>query len=100
MSRLRTFGELEVDPAARVVRVRGRDVALTRVEFDLLDSLSSSPGAVLTRRQLIDRVWGQDWYADEHVVNVHISNLRRKLGVAGRLVLTARGVGYRFGGGD
>jgi DNA-binding response OmpR family regulator len=100
--RARSFGNLEVDHGSRIVRVGGREVPLTRVEFDLLESLSSAPSVVLTRRQLLDRVWGDDWYGDEHVVDVHISKLRQKLEAhdgSRRYVLTVRGVGYRMGDG-
>ena len=98
----RSFGELVIDPVARVVRVGRQEVPLTKIEFDLLDCLSSSPRTVFTRRQLIDRVWGADWYGDEHGVDVHMSNMRRKIGgdTGHPYVLTVRGVGYRMGGGS
>ena len=99
----RRFGDLVVDPLAREVRVRGEVVELTRLEFDLLDALSESPRVAFTRGQLLDRVWGPDWFGDEHVVDVHIGNLRRKLGEDGRsprYVRTVRGVGYRMGSGE
>jgi DNA-binding response OmpR family regulator len=94
----RSFGDLAVDPAARTVRLNGAEVALTRTEFDILETLSSNPRQVFTRRQLIERVWGMDWYGDEHGIDVHISNLRRKIqGASGTpYVLTLRGVGYRM----
>jgi DNA-binding response OmpR family regulator len=94
----RVFGDLVVDPTARAVRVGGDEASLTRTEFDLLDILSASPRRVFTRRQLIERVWGPDWYGDEHGIDVHISNLRRKIqGPNGTsYVLTVRGVGYRM----
>jgi DNA-binding response OmpR family regulator len=98
----RRFGDLEVDPAAREVRRGGRLVELTRLEFDLLDALSEHPRVVLSRRQLLERGWGAEWYGDDHVVDVHIANLRRKLGddpSAPRYVRTVRGVGYRMGPG-
>jgi len=62
--------------------------------------LSSNPRATLTRRQIIDRVWNTEWVGDDHVVNVHIANLRRKLGddpIEPLYLLTVRGVGYRMG---
>jgi DNA-binding response OmpR family regulator len=91
------FGELEIDPAAREVTVGGRPVALTRLEFDLLVTLTDHPRVVFTRRQLLDHVWGEDWFGDEHVVDVHVAKLRRKLGDPD-LVRTVRGVGFRIGG--
>ena len=99
---VRRFGDLVIDPAAREVTVAGTPVELTRLEFDLLDTLSARPRVVFTRRQLVDRVWGEDWFGDDHIVDVHIVRLRRKLGddvTSPRYVLTARGVGYRMGPG-
>jgi DNA-binding response OmpR family regulator len=98
----RQLGALTVDPATREVHLQGRPVELTRLEFDLLDALSERPRVVLSRRQLLERVWGADWYGDEHLVDVHIANLRRKLGEDPRRpqwILTVRGVGYRLGAG-
>ena len=98
----RQFGDLTIDPAAREVLKDGAPVQLTRLEFELINALSESPHLVLTRRQLLERVWGPGWFGDEHVVDVHIANLRRKLGedgTAARSVRTVRGVGYRMGPG-
>lgn len=98
----RRFGDLEIDPAAREVRLGGRLIELTRTEFDLLDTLSAHPRVVFSRRQLLDHVWSGEWYGDDHVIDVHVGNLRRKLGDdAGhpRFIRTVRGVGYRIGPG-
>jgi len=98
----RQLGELTVHPATREVHLGGQPVELTRLEFDLLDALSERPRVVLSRRQLLERVWGPDWYGDEHLVDVHIANLRRKLGDDPRRprhILTVRGVDYRMGAG-
>ena len=95
-------GNLEVDLEARVVSVDGESVDLTRTEFDLLAAMVMRPRAALPRRQLIDEVWGADWYGDEHVVDVHIGHLRRKLGddaAEPRFIRTVRGVGYGLGTG-
>ena len=76
---------------------------LTRTEFDVLATLAARPRLVFTRRQLIDAIWGETWVGDEHLVDVHIGHLRRKLGDdpdAGRFVRTVRGVGYRMGEGQ
>lgn len=98
----RRFGDLLVDPAAREVLLAGRPVELTKLEFDLLDALSESPRVAFSRGQLLERVWGPGWFGDDHVVDVHVANLRRKLGDdsrAPRYVRTVRGVGYRMGPG-
>ena len=99
---VRRFGELELDAAAREVRIGGSPVDLTRLEFDLLETLSAEPRVAFSRTQLLERVWGSDWFGDEHVVDVHVANVRRKLGedtAVPRYVHTVRGVGYRMGAG-
>jgi DNA-binding response OmpR family regulator len=96
------FGDLRVDVQGRDVWLAGEPVALTRTEFDLLAALAERPRLAFSRRQLIDRVWGQTWVGDEHLVDVHIGHLRRKLGdeaTEGRFVRTVRGIGYRMGSG-
>ena len=98
----RRLGALTIDPQGREVTRDGQAIALTRLEFDLLDALSEFPNLAFTRRRLLERVWGPTWFGDEHVVDVHIANLRRKLGDdqgAPRYVITLRGVGYRLGPG-
>ena len=95
-------GEVAVDPVARHVWVNGDEVELTRTEFDLLATMAARPRAAFSRRQLIEAVWGLDWFGDEHVVDVHIGHLRRKLGddaTEPRYVRTVRGVGYGMGTG-
>lgn len=75
---------------------------LTRTEFDILAALAARPKSAFTRRQLIEAVWGGEWYGDEHVVDVHVGHLRRKLGDDAnepRFVRTVRGVGYGMGTG-
>jgi DNA-binding response OmpR family regulator len=76
----RVFGALSVDLAGREVHLDGREVALTRTEFDVLEALSARPALVFSRRQLIDAVWDQTWVGDEHLADVHVGHLRRKLG--------------------
>ena len=93
------FGELTIDAGAHEVTLGGEVIALTPHEFELLAALAARPGQVFTRDQLLERVWGGDFYGDEHVVDVHVSNLRRKLdggATRPRYVETVRGVGYRF----
>ena len=89
-------GDLEVDPAGRRVRRGSRDIDLTRREFDLLETLARHAGVVLSRRQLLQLVWGYDFVADGNVVDVFVSYLRRKLEADGapRLLHTVRGVGF------
>jgi len=98
----RVFGGLSIDVAGREVHCDGEPVALTRTEFDVLAALSGRPALVYSRRQLIDAVWDQTWVGDEHLVDVHIGHLRRKLGddpASPRYVRTVRGIGYRMGEG-
>ena len=98
----RQFGTLSVDPLAREVMLDGTTLELTRIEFDLLDTLTAQPRVAFSRAQLLERVWGENWFGDDHLVDVHISNLRRKLRDDPRapdFVATVRGVGYRMGAG-
>lgn len=98
----REFGELRIDPAGREVWVGTEQVNLTRTEFDILNVISAQPRLALSRRQIIDQVWDDAWVGDEHVVDVHVANLRRKLGDdpnEPRYLATVRGVGYRMGKG-
>ena len=93
----RTLGDLVVDTEARRVWRAGDELTLTRTEFDLLEALTDSPRRAFSRRQLIDRIWGPDWFGDEHVVDVHIGHLRRKLADdanSPRYIRTVRGIGY------
>ena len=92
----RAFGDVVIRPLAREVEVAGEPVELTRIEFDLLDRLSANPHQVLTRSQLLELVWGGSWYGDDHVIDVHIANLRKKLSAYTEqpVVRTVRGVGY------
>jgi len=90
---------LEVDVARHSVRVDGVPVELTALEFNLLATLARDPGVVLSRTDLLDRVWGPEFVADDHLVDVHVANLRRKVGddpARPRFVETVRGVGYRL----
>lgn len=92
-------GDLTLDLRRRTVLVRGEPVELTALEFNLLALLAREPGVVHSRGQLLDGVWGQDFVSDEHVVDVHVAHLRRKLGddaAHPAHVETVRGVGYRY----
>ncbi len=99
---VRRFGPLELDVPAHEARLAGEVVELTPLEYALLEALSAEPRVAFSRRRLLERVWGPSWFGDEHVVDVHIANLRRKLGddsAEPRFVQTVRGVGYRMGRG-
>jgi DNA-binding response OmpR family regulator len=98
----RVFGSLSIDVAGHEVQLAGQPVELTRTEFDVLAALSARPKLAFSRRQLIDAVWGETWVGDEHLVDVHVGHLRRKLGDDAsqpRYVRTVRGLGYRMGDG-
>ncbi len=90
---------LEVDEPRHEARVDGVPVELTATEFGILASLSRDPGVVVSRSALLDRVWGPEFVGDDHLVDVHVANLRRKLGddpATPRFVETVRAVGYRL----
>ena len=93
------FGELEINPGARAVRIGGRPVELTQREFDLLHFLARHPGQVFGRDQLMDRVWQLAFYSDTTTVTVHIRRLRAKIEAEPgkpEWIQTVWGVGYRF----
>ncbi len=89
------FRHVRIDPGSRQVWVNEKPVMLTAIEFDLLHALAERRGVVLSREQLLERVWGYDFYGEERVVDVHIGHIRSKLGNE-RFIVTVRGVGYRF----
>ena len=94
-STTREVGDLVVDSDKRTVFAGDEQLVVTRIEFELLDALMERPGSVLTRAQLLHRVWGVDHVGDTHVVDVHIGNLRKKIDVGGaKRIRTVRGVGY------
>jgi DNA-binding response OmpR family regulator len=94
----RAVGSVEIDLNAHEVSVRGHLIALTKIEFDLLVALTDNARQVLSRDQLRQRAWGDTLLADDHAVDVHMSNLRRKLNEAGEtgMITTVRGVGFRI----
>ena len=95
------FDGMTVNVDGRSVEVDGQPTELTTLEFDLLVALAESPGRVFSRAQLLEKVWGYDFYGDERVVDVHIRALRAKLGddaTSPRFIATVRGVGYKFTG--
>jgi DNA-binding response OmpR family regulator len=92
-------GPLTIEPSKRRVTVDGQEVQLTPLEFDILLTLAREPGVVLSREQLMDRVWGYRDYAGGRVVDSHVARIRRKLGEDGgepRFIRTVHGVGYAF----
>jgi two-component system alkaline phosphatase synthesis response regulator PhoP len=86
---------LRLDSGARKVTVDDQPVELTAVEFDLLRALAENRGRVLTREQLLEKVWGGEYFGEIRVVDVHLGHVRQKLGRP-ELIGTVRGVGYRF----
>jgi two-component system response regulator MtrA len=93
-----SLGPLAIDTAGRTVRRDGQEIALTRTEFDLLVELAQRPGQVLTRDQLLDRVWGYDYLGDSRLVDVAIGRVRAKVErdpANPELLLTVRGSGYK-----
>jgi DNA-binding response OmpR family regulator len=90
------IGPLRLDVSRHEVSVDGQSVELTRAEFRILQCLVEASGRVLTRDRLLDLALGQDHFVVDRTIDVHVSSLRRKLGAAGELVETVRGVGYRL----
>ncbi|MGH8903477.1 MAG: response regulator transcription factor [Egibacteraceae bacterium] len=95
--RMASVGELQIDEDTYVVRLRGQPLDLTYREFELLKYLAANPGRVFTRGQLLQQVWGYDYYGGTRTVDVHIRRLRAKLGLEYEsLIGTVRGVGYKL----
>jgi two-component system response regulator ResD len=93
-----TFPGLMIDVLSRRVEVKGVETLVTPTEFDLLTLLGQSPGRVFTREVLMNKVWGYDYYGDGHIIDVHISALRKKIEASGdyRYIKTVWRVGYKF----
>lgn len=89
-----SFNQVRIDSGSRKIWVQDTEIYLTSLEFDLLLTLADHHGLVLSRQQLLEKVWGYDYFGDLRVVDVHIGHLRQKLG--GIFIETVRGVGYRF----
>jgi two-component system alkaline phosphatase synthesis response regulator PhoP len=90
-----SFQHIHIDVDARKVRVDENPIELTTVEFDLLKALAENRGRVLSREQLLEKVWGGEYFGEMRVVDVHLGHVRQKLGRED-LIATVRGVGYRF----
>ena len=93
-----SIGPLLLNPDKHIIRVDGQDVALTLKEFQLLCYLIRNKGNVMTRDQILQEIWGYEFDGENRTVDVHIITLRSKLGRAGDLIETVRGIGYRIGG--
>jgi two-component system alkaline phosphatase synthesis response regulator PhoP len=96
-ARVLAYEHLRIDIGSRRVWVDDQEVELTHTEFELLRVLAENPGLVLSRQQLLEAVWGYDFYGEERVVDVHLGHVRQKVGLPD-LISTVRGVGYRFEG--
>lgn len=92
------IGNLVIDVEKHKVKVDGKSVTLTLKEFELLEKLMKNRHIVLTRDRLLEEIWGYDFSGETRTVDVHVRTLRQKLGTAGELIETVRGVGYRIGG--
>jgi len=95
-------GDLVIDAEAREVRRADTPLDLTRIEFEILHALCERPRQVITRGLLLEMIWGPNWIGDDHMIDVHVSSLRHKMGDdarSPRYVRTVRGVGYRLGDG-
>ena len=93
-----SIGPLLLNPDKHIIRVDGQDVALTLKEFQLLCYLIRNKGNVMTRDRILQEIWGYEFDGENRTVDVHIRTLRSKLGKAGDLIETVRGIGYRIGG--
>jgi two-component system, OmpR family, alkaline phosphatase synthesis response regulator PhoP len=94
-NRVLSFRHLRMDVSARTVHIDDQPVELTTIEFDLLKALAENRGRVLSREQLLEKVWGGEYFGEARVVDVHLGHVRQKLG-SEELIATVRGVGYRF----
>ena len=89
--------DIRLDRRQHIVTVSGKPIELTHKEFELLDYFMCNKGIVLTREKLLYTVWNMDFEGESRTVDVHIGLLRQKLGESGQLIVTVRGVGYKFG---
>lgn len=98
--RIYRIENLEMDVEKHKVKVDGQTVTLTLKEFEMLEKLVKNQHIVLIRDKLLEEIWGYDFDGETRTVDVHVRTLRQKLGSAGELIETVRGVGYRMGGND
>lgn len=92
--------ELYLCPSKHIIRVDNKDITLTLKEFEMLCFLFRNEGIVMTRDDILSKVWGYEFDGESRTVDVHIRTLRSKLGSAGRFIKTVRGIGYKIGGSD
>jgi two-component system, OmpR family, alkaline phosphatase synthesis response regulator PhoP len=90
-----TFKTMHIDKNSRRVTVNDESIELTSIEFDLLFALAENRGRVMSREQLLEKIWGGEYFGEMRVIDVHMGHIRQKLGSDG-LIVTVRGVGYRF----
>ena len=93
---VRVFRDLNIDLLKHKISFKGQEVRLTAIEFDIIEFLSRSPGRVWSREQILDNVWKEGKFIIDRAVDVHVRGIRKRLGNAGDLIETVRGVGYRF----
>ena len=90
------FGDFELDETEHAVKLEGEEVEMSPKEYELLVYLLNNPNIALKREQILDTVWGVDFYGDRRTVDTHIKNIRSKIGALGHSIKTLRGVGYKF----
>ncbi len=90
------LGDITLDAKSRTVKVGGKNVVLTAKEFDILRHLMLNAGAVLSREDLVKDIWGFEYFGESRTVDIHIKNIRSKLGASGEAIQSIRGVGYKF----
>jgi DNA-binding response OmpR family regulator len=90
------LGELTIDKQRREVKIDGAELTIRTKEFDLLAALAENAGIVLTREQLLDRVWGYNFYGETRTVDVHVQHVRARIAGSGLSIVTVRGVGYKL----
>lgn len=93
---LYTYEDLKIDLLARTVYIEGKVVELTLKEYELLNYLIENPNQALTREQILEKIWGFDFYGDDRTLDTHIKSLRKKIGKYADNIVTLRRVGYRF----
>ncbi len=93
-----SYGPISIDLDKHIVTVGEKEVVLTLKEFELLERLAKKPGIVVTRDTLLSEIWGYDFDGETRTIDVHVRSLRQKLGQAGEMVETVRGIGYKLGG--